>query len=252
MLGGGVPSGAMTALIGAPGSGKTLLGLHLLNEGLRQGRHAVYFGLYEAPPRLLSKAKGVGLPLEAYVKQGALRLLWTQPTEQLLDQMADSLLSEVEAAGASHVFIDGADGMQQAAAHPDRFNTFFTALSNELRARNVTAAVSLEASFGGPQLGMTPVGLSATVENIVLLRYVELRSQLHRLISILKVRESAYDPSLREFRITPQGLEVAQTFESAESVLGEAAAQGAQPPASPGHLVPPPGGATPGAGGGGP
>jgi circadian clock protein KaiC len=56
-------------------------------------------------------------------------------------------------------------------------------------------------------------------ENMILLRYVELRSQLYRLLSIIKVRESDYDPSIREFRITSKGIEVASTFESAEAIL---------------------------------
>jgi circadian clock protein KaiC len=51
------------------------------------------------------------------------------------------------------------------------------------------------------------------------LRYVELRSRLYRLISIMKMRESRYDTSIREFSITDEGLEVASSFESAEQIL---------------------------------
>jgi circadian clock protein KaiC len=68
--------------------------------------------------------------------------------------------------------------------------------------------------------------LAATVENAILLRYVELRSQLHRLISIVKTRESDYDTSIREFQITPHGLKVAPSFESAEAVLTSLPATG--------------------------
>ncbi len=57
------------------------------------------------------------------------------------------------------------------------------------------------------------------VENIIFLRYVELRSQLFRLISIMKVRESGHDPAIREFRITDGGIDVAATFDSAEAIL---------------------------------
>jgi circadian clock protein KaiC len=61
--------------------------------------------------------------------------------------------------------------------------------------------------------------LANVVETVILLRYVELGSQLHRLISIMKMRESRYDTSLREFRITDGSLEVAASFESAEAIL---------------------------------
>jgi circadian clock protein KaiC len=62
-------------------------------------------------------------------------------------------------------------------------------------------------------------GLSALADNLILLRQVELRSQLYRLLSILKVRASDYDTSIREFQITNQGIEVETTFESADAIL---------------------------------
>jgi circadian clock protein KaiC len=53
-----------------------------------------------------------------------------------------------------------------------------------------------------------------------LLRHVEHRSQLHRLLSIVKLRDSAYDASVREFLIADHGLRVADTFETADQILG--------------------------------
>ncbi len=249
MLRGGVPPASVTALLGAPGSGKTLLGLHLLAEGLRTGQRCLYFGFYETPSRLLSKAEGVGLRLREHLEAGRLELQWRQPTEQFLDALAVHLVEGVRRQKVQRLFIDGADGLLQAAAHPERFTTFFSALSNELRALQVSTAISMETSFGGPKLGLAPVGLSAGVENIVFMRYVELRSRFHRLISILKVRESDYDPSLREFHITSRGLEVAGSSESAEEVLGELARLNGgvagrgpvPPPSSPGFAPEDPG-----------
>ena len=236
MLEGGVPSASMTAVMGAPGSGKTLLGLHLLKEGLDLGQPSLYFGFYETPPRLIAKAEGVGLQLRAHVESGLLEVQWRQPTEQFLDSVAEQILEVVYRNKVKRLFIDGVDGLMQAAAHPERFPVFFTALSNELRALGVSSAVSMETPFGGPEFGLPPVGLSATVENIIFVRYVELRAQLHRLISILKIRESNYDPFIREFHITSHGLEVASTFDSAEVVLGQMSQRGQKEPA---HDPPP-------------
>jgi circadian clock protein KaiC len=38
-------------------------------------------------------------------------------------------------------------------------------------------------------------------------------------ISVLKLRQGAYDSSLREFVIGPTGVQVSSTFESAEAIL---------------------------------
>ena len=77
------------------------------------------------------------------------------------------------------------------------------------------------------------------VETALLLRYVELRSQLYRLVSVMKMRESRYDTSIREFKITDHGLEVASSFESAEAIL-TGHARGVPPGSDP--RVPPGGG----------
>jgi len=69
--------------------------------------------------------------------------------------------------------------------------------------------------IGGVIEGPT-IGLSTIAENLILLRYVEIRSQLRRLISVVKMRDSDFDSSLREFRIMSTGIELARTFDSAE------------------------------------
>ena len=61
-------------------------------------------------------------------------------------------------------------------------------------------------------------GISAVAETLVLLRYVE-RSRLFRLISLFKVREGAFDPTIRQFVITDRGIVVGEPFEGVEAIL---------------------------------
>jgi hypothetical protein len=62
-------------------------------------------------------------------------------------------------------------------------------------------------------------GISAVAETLVLLRYVELQSRLFRLISLFKVREGAFDPTIRQFVITDRGIVVGEPFEGVEAIL---------------------------------
>ena len=52
-----------------------------------------------------------------------------------------------------------------------------------------------------------------------MLRYVELQSRLYRLVSLFKVREGVFDPTIREFEITAAGIVVGEPFEGVEAVL---------------------------------
>lgn len=168
----------------------------------------------------MAQGEGIGLPLERQRASGRLNLVWQTPYEVILDAVVADLLERVRARPVKRLFVDGLDALSSAAAYPRRTQTVLAALSNELRALDVTTVLSFEAPLlggsGAIEIQGTPAAL---VENALLLRYVELRSSLHRLISVLKVRGSEYDPRIREFHISEDGIAIASTFESAENVL---------------------------------
>ena len=220
MLDGGVMEASTTAILGAPGSGKTILGLQFLAEGARRGEPSLYFGFFETPPRLIAKAEAVGIPLEAHVADGIVELLWQPALEFPIDALAGRLVDAVRRRGVRRLFIDSVDGFQAAALFPERLTRFFTALTNEVRALGATTLLSEELRLSvGTSVPPGAGSLSGCFENIFLLRYVEVGSQLHRLFSVVKMRESEYDTSVHEFRITNRGIDVATTFASAEQVL---------------------------------
>jgi circadian clock protein KaiC len=61
-------------------------------------------------------------------------------------------------------------------------------------------------------------GLSAATQNIVVLRHVEHRASMLRVLAILKVRDDDYDARMREFRITEDGIRLLDTFAGQSSV----------------------------------
>lgn len=221
MLRGGVLSGSAVALLGAPGSGKTTVGLSFLVEGARLGQKGMYFGFYEPPPRLLERASAMGLPLKKYVDAGLIELAWQPPLEHFMDSLAESLLERIRQHPRERrrLFIDGVQGFAAAAVYDDRIPRFLSALTNQLRTWDVTTVVSEELPLFGTEISTRNPELANVVETVILLRYVELRSQLHRLMSVMKMRESPYDTSIREFRISDGGIEVSGSFESAETIL---------------------------------
>jgi circadian clock protein KaiC len=61
--------------------------------------------------------------------------------------------------------------------------------------------------------------LTPVAENLILLRYVEQDATLRRVLSVMKVRDSAFDHRLREFDITAEGIVLGDGFAGAQSVL---------------------------------
>lgn len=222
MLRGGLVRGTTTMVLGPSGVGKTSLGLHFLARSTRSDP-GLLFGFYESPHRAVHKGDALGLDLKNLVVGGAVEMLWQPPTENYLDALGARLLEAVRRRPVKRLFIDGFGGFQDTSFYPERVPRFFAALAGELRALDVTTVYSAETSklFGTEIETAAKVRVSPVVENMILLRYVEVRSQLYRLLSIIKVRDSNYDPMIREFTISDGGIALSKTFESAEAILSD-------------------------------
>ena len=219
MFGGGLPIATVTAVMGASGAGKTTLGLHFLS-GSSASEPGLLFGCYEPAARLRFKAALMGLDLAGAEERGDLEVLWYPVGDHILDELAHRLLDAVRRRKVKRLVIDGMSVFQEAAFEPDRIVRFWSAFSNELRALGVTTLHTLELQeLSGPDFRAPISGIASLGEVMVLLRYVEFESRLRRLISLLKVREGAFDTTIRLFAITETGIVVGNAFEGAEAVL---------------------------------
>ncbi len=75
----------------------------------------------------------------------------------------------------------------------------------------------------GPYVHAPAGELAIPSDNLVLMRYVEVRSRLHRILSVIKVHNSDFDPTLYEYVTTGQGLRIGGVLEGAEMVPGRQA-----------------------------
>lgn len=207
MMHGGLPAGTTTMVSGPSGSGKTSFGLHYLSQSSAEER-GVYLSFYESRERAFEKATRLGLPLSK-LPVGALEFLWFPTTEQVLDEIGHALLNATLRGNTRRLFIDGLDGFRRAATDPPRVESFFSAIANELRVRNVTTLYTFETHRTlSPYLEVPPSGVSAVLENWVALRFAAVEPRLQRVLSLVKVRDSDFDMSTREFSITDSGIHV--------------------------------------------
>lgn len=231
MLGGGVDQHSVSVVMGPAGSGKTTAGLQFLFGGAPE-EPAIHFGFHESPMALTLKARALKLPIDA--RKDRLHLMWRPQTEAILDEVTRELLSSLKQFGARRLVIDGIEGFAKLTDEKKRVTAFLSALCNELRAQGITTLVTAETDHigvipGQPLAGVAPTGLSPVAENIIALRLAPLRSETHRLMTVLKARDSRTDMRMRRFEIVDGGITLDEDHGRAESILRDIAHQNGNP-----------------------
>ncbi len=206
MLQGGFPQGSITLIAGGAGVGKTLLSLHFAINGIERGEPCLFVSFQETPSHLRALAGGFGWHLAQLEAQGLLKLFYTSPVEL----------------GARRVAIDGLKDIEMATPDKVRFKDYAYSLANFFRAQGITALLTNEIPELFGTMALSEHGVSFIADNVILLRYVEVASQITRAISVLKMRGSDHDKSLREYRITSTGVEVLEPFSGLQGLISGA------------------------------
>lgn len=81
----------------------------------------------------------------------------------------------------------------------------------------------------GPAVNVPVDDASSLAENMILLRFIERGSSLHRVASILKTRDSDFIPSLYEFDLTDAGMVIHDTADSVDRLLAAGDESGQTP-----------------------
>lgn len=216
---GGIPYSSTTLLVGPTGVGKTTLGLSFICDS-SEAEPGLIFGFYEDAHRLRRRASALGLRLGELIDNGVVEVLHHTPTELLQDQLAEEILEAVRRRGVKRLFIDGVDAFKQAGVNEQRLGRFISTLTSILRCEGVTTLFTAElAEIVGGHGGLQFATVSSIAENIILLRYAELESRIFRTLTVLKMRESGFDPYVYEFNLGAQGFSLTERMQRTEGVV---------------------------------
>ncbi|MBI3977586.1 MAG: AAA family ATPase [Chloroflexi bacterium] len=220
MMAGGLVAGSVTLLAGAPGTGKTLAGLQFIMEGVRRGEKGLIVCFRETRRHLVDRAGAFGLDLAGAVAAARAVVLHRPPVDLIADEVAWNVRQQVISFAPQRLLLDDFDELDHAIGDEPRRRGFLAGLTGLLVGRGITSLVTKEIpQVIGPELDFSGAPLATLAENLILLRYVEFRGELHRIISILKMRDTDHDRSIREYAITDRGLQVLARLATAEGLL---------------------------------
>jgi circadian clock protein KaiC len=221
MLGGGLLQGSAVLVSGAPGVGKTTLGLQYLVTGASLGQPGLLVTFEEFPATLIRDADAMGWDLRALEAEGKLRLLFTSPEVFLKSlESPDSPLSEtMHTIAPQRAVLDSVAHFQRLTSDRVELRHVYNSIVNGLKREGMTSLLLDEAArLLGPQYRYAGA-LPFLVDALVLMRYVEVDSAMRRAIAVLKMRGSTHAREIRSFSIGKNGVEVGEPFSGQEGIL---------------------------------
>jgi circadian clock protein KaiC len=207
LLGGGLERGTNVLLLGAAGVGKSSLALTYALTAAKRGEHAVFFAFDEGRGTLEARAKTIGLPLDEAIISGKIRFQQIDPAEMSPGEFAASVRRSVEVDGAQVIIIDSLNGYLN--AMPDgrflilQMHELLTYLNQQ---GVLTVLVLAQHGLVGPM--DTPLDISYLSDAVLMLRYFEHNGVVKRALSVVKKRSGHHEHTIREFRLTPRGIQV--------------------------------------------
>jgi circadian clock protein KaiC len=93
------------------------------------------------------------------------------------------------------------------------------ALVRYLRNVGVTVILIEETGSVTGEFRPTKEGISYLADNILFLRYLELHGGIRKAVGVLKKRLGTFEPTLRELRITGEGLWIGEPLDGLRGVL---------------------------------
>ncbi len=216
---GGLERGTVTLVSGPSGVGKTTLGAQLMSEAARRGERSVIYCFDEGSSTFFTRCRQVGIPVDDMVESGKLRFEAVEPLHYNPDQFAACVRQEVEERGTTMVMIDSLSGFHQS-VRGEELQERVHAQCRYLVNMGVTVILVNEIfSITGVQARVTEYGLSYLADNIIMLRYLELRGELRKSIGVLKKRAGSFERTLRDFEITAKGVVVGSPLSDLRGIL---------------------------------
>ncbi|POA51503.1 MULTISPECIES: ATPase domain-containing protein [Pseudomonas] len=218
LLGGGIASGSSTLILGPAGTGKSLLALIFAAAAVARGEKAALFIFDEELGLLFERMANLGIDLHALRDSGNLIIEQVDAAELTPGELSHRVRRCVDQGQIKTVVIDSINGYQAAMPEENALVLHMHELLLYLN-RQGAATFMTVAQHGLVGDMQAPVDITYLADTVILLRYFEALGKVRRAISIIKKRTGSHESTIREYRISGQGLTIGEPLEAFQGVL---------------------------------
>jgi circadian clock protein KaiC len=222
MLGGGFLPQTANLVEGAPGTGKTTLGVQFLYSGITQfGEPGLILTFEQDTQQYFHDAANFGWDFKRLQRDGLVRVIRTSPEVTLadLEHVGGQIEGAAKQIGARRILVDSLSHFERLATDPVTYRRLAYSFINGLKREGLTSVLTRESTafLGEPRDEEEDVAF--VVDSYLLMRYVEIKSAIHRALLVLKMRGSDHAKDIRQYEITETGIVVRDKFEGQEGIM---------------------------------
>ncbi len=223
LVGGGLPYGTSTLLIGPAGSGKSTLAIQYARAAAERGERSVIFSFDERVDTVLERTEGLGMDISKFLDSGLVAIKAVDTAELSPGEFAHLARRAAEGEGsqpgAKVVVIDSLNGYLQ--AMPEE--RFLTSQLHELLtylAHKGVVTFLLVAQHGLIGQMQAPVDTTYLADTVILFRYFEAMGEVRQALSVVKKRSGRHERTIRELSMGENGIKVGKPLREFHGVLG--------------------------------
>lgn len=218
LVGGGLDYGTSTLIIGPSGTGKSTLALLYAYKAMETGEKVLFISFDETRVIFERRADGLSMDTRPFAKTGQFTFRQVDPAELSPGELTGIIRHQVESEGVTVVVLDSLSGYQQAMPEENFLLLQMHEILTYLNQQNVlTFLVLTQSGMVGHM--QNPLDLTYLSDSVLLLRYFEADGEIRRAVSVIKKRTGQHEPSIREFKISDDGVEVGPRLEGFRGVL---------------------------------
>lgn len=217
MTGGGFIHSSSILISGSSGTGKTILGTQFIMDGLLKNEPGVIISFEEDIEQIRKNSEMFNWNLQEFEKKNLLKII--SPLEYDAYELALQIEQTIDEIKARRLLMDGTGRLQGMLPQYAQLPEYMGSVSSILKNKNVTAIYTNETSNLTGATQITDMGISPFLDTVIILRYVEIKSEMRKAISVLKMRGSDHDKEIREIVIGKNGAEIKLPFSEYSGLL---------------------------------
>lgn len=208
MLSGGFLKPSLNLVTGYSGTGKSVIGYHFLDAGLKSSEPVLLVSLKSSPEQILAQAESLGMFWRDAHQSRLLNIQQYHTTDLCIEEMVDQILRQTSERLPTRILFESISDLWNASRDKESVRDTLLLLRSIFESFNVTALLIDQAHRMGGAASGNRHDYADLAECVIQLSMAESEGELRRFVGVHKHRGSEHAKELREFHIGPFGFRV--------------------------------------------